>query len=179
MKAASTQSIIPEKPIASKIYEIRGHKVMLDSDLATLYDVGTKALNQAIRRNFSRFPENFMFQLTEDEWYLLRSHFVTSKGGRGGRTYLPNVFTEHGVLMISSVLNNDKAVQMNIRIVRVFSHFRQLLNGNNSLKAEIEDIKLKIYNYDKNIEVLFNYLDELAAKIEKPRMRIGYRQDEI
>ncbi|WAC42026.1 ORF6N domain-containing protein [Pedobacter sp. SL55] len=107
MKAKQLFTSISDDIVVNKIYEIQNQKVMLDSDLAELYGVETKVLNQAIKRNIERFPDDFMFQLTETEWQSLRSQFVTSKIGRGGRTYLPNVFTEHGVLMLSSVLNSQ------------------------------------------------------------------------
>ncbi len=110
MTKKQTLTIISDDIVVNKIYEFRGQKVMLDSDLADLYGVETKRLNEQIKRNPDRFPEDFMFQLTEDEWESLRSQFATSKTGRGGRAYLPNVFTEHGVLMLSSVLNSQQAI---------------------------------------------------------------------
>ncbi|MCZ4224430.1 ORF6N domain-containing protein [Pedobacter rhodius] len=179
MTAKQTLSIIPENILVNKIYEIRGHKVMLDSDLAELYGVETKVLNQSIRRNPGRFPEDFMFQLTDSEWESLRSQFVTSKIGRGGRTYLPNVFTEHGVLMLSSVLNSQQAIQVNIQIVRIFTRLRQWVSENGELKYEIEDIKRKLNNQDKNIELVFSYLDKLIDKKIGPRKRIGYMPDDL
>lgn len=112
MTKKQTLAILSDDIVVNKIYVIRNQKVMLDSDLAELYGVETKRLNEQIRRNLDRFPEDFMFQLTEMEWESLRSQIVTSKIGRGGRTYLPNVFTEHGVLMLSSVLNSQQAVQV-------------------------------------------------------------------
>lgn len=152
---------------------------MLDSDLALLYGIETKALNQALRRNLERFPEDFMFQITDSEWNLLRSQFVTSKSGRGGRTYLPNVFTEHGVLMLSSVLKSPQAIQVNIQIVRIFTRLRRMLSERDDLKLEVEEIKKKINNQDKNIELVFSYLDELTEKKVKPRKRIGYMPDDL
>jgi hypothetical protein len=107
--------VITDELVISKIYHLRGHKVMLDVDLAELYQVDTKRLNEQVRRNIERFPEDFMFQLTENEWESLRSQFATSNVGRGGRRYLPFAFTEHGVLMLSSVLSSDRAIQVNIR----------------------------------------------------------------
>ncbi|KQR72182.1 ORF6N domain-containing protein [Pedobacter sp. Leaf176] len=179
MAAKETRSIIPENILVNKIYEIRGHKVMLDSDLAELYGVETKVLNQSIRRNFERFPKDFMFQLTESEWESLRSQIVTSKIGRGGRTYLPNVFTEHGVLMLSSILKSQQAIQVNIQIVRIFTRLRQWLTENGELKYEIEDIKRKLNNQDKNIELVFSYLDKLMDKKIGPRKRMGYMPDDL
>lgn len=179
MTAKQRLSIIPENIVVNKIYEIRGLKVMLDSDLADLYGVETKRLNEQIRRNTDRFPEDFMFQLTDIEWESLRSQFATSKIGRGGRTYLPNVFTEHGVLMLSSVLNSQQAIQVNIQIMRIFTKLRQWLSENRELKYEIEDIKRKLNNQDKNIELVFSYLDQLIDKKSKPRKRIGYMPDDL
>jgi hypothetical protein len=148
-------AIIADDVVVNKIYVIRNQKVMLDSDLAELYGVETKVLNQAIKRNIERFPEDFMFQLSEYEWESLRSQFVTSKTGRGGRTYLPNVFSEHGVLMLSSVLNSQQAIQVNIQIVRIFTSLRNLVSENTDLKLEIADIKKHLQNHDKNIELVF------------------------
>jgi hypothetical protein len=179
MTAKQLLPIIPDNIVVNKIYEVRGLKVMLDSDLAELYGVETKVLNQSIRRNIERFPTDFMFQLTDEEWESLRSQIVTSKSGRGGRTYLPNVFTEHGVLMLSSVLNSKQAIQVNIQIVRIFTRIRQLLSENAGLKFEIEEIKQKVSNQDKNIELVFTYLDKLIDKKIGPRKRIGYMPDDL
>ena len=122
-----------------------------------------------------------MFQLQDSEWECLRSQIVISKKGRGGRQYLPFVFTEHGVLMLSSVLNSSQAIQVNIQVVRVFTRLRQMLNSQSHLKLEIEEIKKKLNNQDKNIELVFSYLDELIEKKETPqtRKRIGYMPDEL
>ncbi|RDC57116.1 ORF6N domain-containing protein [Pedobacter chinensis] len=177
MTAKQTLSIIPENILVNKIYEIRGLKVMLDSDLAELYGVETKRLNEQIRRNIDRFPEDFMFQLTESEWQNLKSQIATSSWG--GRRKLPFAFTEHGVLMLSSVLNSQQAIQVNIQIVRIFTRLRQWLSENRELKYEIEDIKRKLNNQDKNIELVFSYLDKLMEKKSGPRKRIGYMPDEL
>ncbi|WP_255713356.1 MULTISPECIES: ORF6N domain-containing protein [unclassified Pedobacter] len=179
MMAKQTLSIIPENILLNKIYEIRRHKVMLDSDLAELYGVETKRLNEQIRRNTDRFPEDFMFQLNDSEWEFLRSQIATSKIGRGGRTYLPNVFTEHGVLMLSSVLNSQQAIQVNIQIVRIFTRLRNLLSEHTELKLEIADIKTQLQNHDKNIELVFSYLDKLIDKENQPRKRIGFKPDDL
>ncbi len=179
MGIKQTLTLIPDNIVLNKIYEIRNQRVMLDSDLAALYGIETKVLNQALKRNQERFPEDFMFQVTDHEWLALRSQTVTSKPGRGGRTYLPNVFTEHGVLMLSSVLNSKQAIQVNIQIVRVFTRLRKILNESSELKLEIAEIKRKINNQDKNIELVFSYLDELMEKKSVPRKRIGYMPDEL
>ncbi len=129
-KQASAVSI-PEEVIISKIYLIRNHKVMIDSDLAELYGVETKRLNEQIKRNQDRFPDDFMFTLTAEEWQDLKSHFATSTGvpakSWGGRRKLPSVFTEHGVLMLSSVLNSEQAIKTNIQIMRIYTKMRQML----------------------------------------------------
>lgn len=179
MANKQTLAILSDDIFVNKIYVIRNQKVMLDSDLAELYGVETKRLNEQIRRNLDRFPEDFMFQLTEMEWDSLRSQFATSKNGRGGRTYLPNVFTEHGVLMLSSVLNSPQAIQVNIQIVRIFTRLRNLLSEHTELKLEIADIKKHLQNHDKNIELVFSYLDKLIDKENQPRKRIGFKPDDL
>ncbi|MCJ0741994.1 ORF6N domain-containing protein [Pedobacter montanisoli] len=166
-----------DEVVINKIYEIRRQKVMLDSDLAELYQVETKRLNEQVRRNPDRFPEDFMFQLTENEWKNLKSQIATSSWG--GRRKLPFVFTEHGVLMLSSVLNSSQAIQVNIQIVRIFTRLRKLLNEHSELKLEITDIKKHLQNHDKNIELVFTYLDELTEKKAAPRRRIGFKPDNL
>jgi hypothetical protein len=177
----SDENIIPDEIIMNKIFHIRNQKVMLDSDLAELYGVETRILNQAVNRNSERFPDDFMFQLTEDEWAVLISQIVISKTGRGGRRKLPYVFSEHGVLMLSSVLNSKQAIQVNIQVMRIFTRIRQMYIDNTELRLDIEKIKTKLDNQDKNIEIVFRYLDELIEKKfdPKPRKRIGYKSDDL
>ena len=176
MKKKETTLIIADEVIMSKIYFIRGQKVMLDSDLAMLYEVGTKVLKQAVKRNISRFPEKYMFELTEKEFAFLRSQNVTSKKGRGGTRYLPMVFTEHGILQLSNVLKSDRAEKVSFIIIDVFVRLREMLSDNTELRLEIEYIKKKIDNHGKNIELVFKYLDELLEKTENPvpRKQIGF-----
>ncbi|WP_354360413.1 ORF6N domain-containing protein [Pedobacter sp. UYP30] len=164
--------------VVNKIYEIRSHKVMLDRDLAELYGVETRVLNQAVKRNIERFPEDFMFQLTKDELENWKSQFVTSNTIKMGLRKAPNVFTEHGVLMLSSVLNSQQAIQVNIQIVRIFVKLRTLLQDQSDLKVEIADIKRHLQNHDKNIELVFSYLDELIEKKAEPRKQIGFKPDD-
>ena len=149
---------------------------MLDRDLAELYQVETKQLKRQVRRNIERFPEDFMFELKQQEFDNLRSQFGTSSWG--GTRYAPMAFTEQGVAMLSSVLNSERAIAVNIRIIRVFTKIREVLTDNLSLKLEIEAIKQKLTNHSKNIELVFNYLDELINKKEtvKPRPKIGYKK---
>ncbi len=158
----STKSIIPDEVITNKIFLIRNQKVLLDSHLAELYQVETKQLKRQVRRNIERFPEDFMFKLTKNEFDNLRSQIGTSSWG--GSRYTPMVFTEQGVAMLSSVLKSDRAIAVNIKIIRIFTKMRQLLNDNVNLQIEIENIKKKLSNHSKNIELVFNYLDELTAK---------------
>jgi len=169
--------VIPDEVILSKIYFIRESKVMLDSDLAELYGVETRRLNEQVKRNQSRFPEDFMFQLSEDEFSNLKSQFATSSWG--GRRKPPFVFTEHRVLMLSSVLNSERSIKVNIQIMRIFTKVRQLLSDNLSVRLEIEEIKKKLATQDKNIELVFNYLDELIEKQEnpKPQKQIGFKKN--
>ena len=169
---------IPDEVLMSKIYLIRGHKVMLDRDLAELYEVETKRLKEAVRRNIDRFPEDFMFELSKEEFSNWRSQIASSNSDKMGLRVPPFAFTEHGVLMLASVLNSERAIQVNIQIVRIFTKIREALSDNLSIKLEIEEINKKLANQDKNIELVFTYLDELIEKQEnpKPRKRVGYRR---
>ena len=171
------QDYLHEEVISSKIYFIRDQKVMLDSDLATLYAVETKQLKRQVRRNIERFPEDFMFELTEVEYEILRCQFGTSSWG--GTRHLPMAFTEQGIAMFSSVVNSPTAIRVTIQIIRVFTKFRQVLIDTIRLKLEIEEIKKKLSNQNQNIELVFSYLDELMDKKEntKPRKSIGFKQN--
>lgn len=167
---------IPEIPIykstIGEIYEIRGQKVMLDSDLARLYGVETKVLNQAVLRNVERFPDDFMFELTQQEFSVLRSQIVTSKGGR---RYLPNAFTEHGILMLSSVLRSKEAVRVNIQIMRAFISLRESLIGYSQLKDRLEDMERK---YDSQFKIVFQAIKNmLDYESEEGDKRIGFKTD--
>jgi len=166
--------IIPDEITGSKIFVIRNQKVMLDRDLAELYQVETKQLKRQVRRNIERFPDDFMFELTQEEFDNLRSHFGTSSWG--GVRYVPMAFTEQGVAMLSSVLSSPTAIKVNIQIIRVFTKIREVISDTLSLKLEIEEIKKKLSNQSKNIELVFNYLDELIEKKETPRPAIGYKR---
>ena len=161
--------IVPNEIILKKIFMIRDEKVMLDRDLAELYGVKTKVLKQAVRRNISRFPQDFMFELTKKEFGNLRSQIVTSS--HGGLRYLPMVFTEQGIAMLSSVLNSDKAIQMNIQIIRIFTKIRRLVLENNDLKKELEDHKELS---EERFRIIFETLDQLMAIEENPRKKIGF-----
>ena len=163
------------KNIQSKIYEIRNQKVMLDFDLAQLYEVETKVLNQSVKRNPDRFPEDFMFQLTEEEFSNLRSQFVTSSWG--GKRYMPYAFTEQGVSMLSSVLKSKKAVQVNISIMRVFVAVKQLILGNTELSKKLEELESKYNKQFSDVYEALNYLMDIKKADEKikKRTKIGYK----
>ncbi|MBA3680732.1 MAG: ORF6N domain-containing protein [Bacteroidetes bacterium] len=168
---------VPDEIVMNKIYFIRDQKVMLDRDLAALYGVETKVLKQAVKRNMERFPEDFMFEMTEAELQNWRSQIVTSNSDKMGLRYLPFCFTEQGVAMLSSVLNSKKAIEVNIQIIRIFTKIRQMLVDNTELRLEIEKIKKKLDNQGKNMELVFQYLDELLEKkvSAKPIKQIGYK----
>lgn len=173
------QSLLSEETISNKIYYIRNQKVMLDRDLALLYGIETKVLKQAVKRNLLRFPDDFMFELSKKESDSLRSQIVTLKKGRGEhQKYLPFAFTEHGILMLSSVLKSDKAIQTNIQIMRIFTKVREMLLDTTEIKVDILQIQKKLENHDKNIELVFSYLDELTEKKEdgNERVKIGYKK---
>ena len=167
MTKKETALTIPDEIVMNKIYFIRGQKVMLDNDLAELYQVETKHLKRQVKRNIDRFPGDFMFELTLEESNILRSQFGTSSWG--GSRYLPMAFTEHGVLMLSSVLTSIKSTQVNIQIMRIFTRIRQMFIDNTELRLAIEEIRKKTDNNSKNIELVFQYLDELLEKKEKPK----------
>lgn len=158
--------------IKNKIYEIRGHKVMLDFDLAELYSTENKVLKQAVRRNINRFPTDFMFELSKKEFQSLRSQIVTSN--RGGSRYLPFAFTEQGVAMLSSILNSDKAIEINIAIMRTFVTIRQFSLSYNELKTRIEEIEKQFPDIYKALNYLVDKDNKL--KTESERNKIGYKK---
>jgi hypothetical protein len=185
------QVVAPYK-IENKIYWIRGKKVMLDSDLAELYQVPTKRLNEAVKRSIKRFPQDFMFRLNDQEveiWKFqigepnsdLRSQFATSssrpqiatlEAEHGGRRYYPYVFTEQGVAMLSSVLNSERAIQVNIQIMRTFTKIREMLASNKELREKIEKLERK---YNQQFKIVFSAIKQLLATEEKPKNKIGFR----
>lgn len=173
------QLLIPDETIIGKIYLIRGMKVILDSDLAELYEVETKALKQAVKRNLDIFPENFMFELTEEEFRHLRSQTVTSSWG--GQRYLPFVFTEHGVLQLANVLRSPRARKMGIRIIEVFIRMREMLITYKDIWQKLEQLERNDQDHDNKIQLIFEYLKQLEkAKQEeldfKNRPKIGFKK---
>ncbi|HEY6206862.1 MAG TPA: ORF6N domain-containing protein [Chthoniobacterales bacterium] len=165
---------IDKYSVDSAIHLIRGQRVMLDADLAAIYRVTTKSLNQQIRRNRKRFPPDFAFQLTAEEFRFLRSQIVTSKMGRGGRRYRPWVFTEHRAIMLAAVLNSDIAVQASIRVVRAFVRLREMVAANAQLAAKLEDLERRLDSHDEAIVDLFATLKRLLEPEAKPRREIGF-----
>ena len=151
--------------------------MILDSDLAFLYDVQTSALNRAVKRNLDRFPADFMFQLNEKELKGLRCQIGISKKSRGGRRYSPYAFTEQGVAMLSSVLNSSRAIQVNILIMRAFVRFRQMISQSKELSEKIEQIEKKTMIHDKEIQTLFSAIRQLMTPPELPRRKIGFSKD--
>ncbi len=165
--------IIPVENITGMIHHVRSQKVMLDRDLAKLYDVETKVLKQAVRRNIMRFPADFMFELSKQELANLRSQFVTSSWG--GHRYPPMVFTEQGVAMLSSILNSEQAVQINIQIIRAFNRLKQLIMDSADLRREIEDLRQEI---DGKFRIVFQTLEQLLAEESTPKKKIGFTAKE-
>lgn len=159
---------MPVEIIQNKIYLIRGHKVMLDNELAQLYGVPTNRFNEQVKRNTKRFPEGFMFQLTQVEYDGLRSQFATSNKVRGGRRYLPYVFTDYGVAMLSSILNSDRAIEVNIQIMKVFTSLREIIASHKDLEYKIEEIERKLQYHDKRIIAIFDAIRQLLKQKEDP-----------
>jgi phage regulator Rha-like protein len=162
--------MLPAETITNKIYFIRGLKVMLDCDLADLYGVETGQLKRAVRRNIDRFPEDFMFELTSEEYNSLRCQFGTLKRGKHSK-YKAMAFTEQGVAMLSSVLNSKRAIQVNIQIMRAFNKLRLMLSSHEDLKRKIEAMEAK---YDKQFRIVFEAIKQLLETEKKPRRKIGF-----
>ena len=162
--------------IEQKIFLIRKHKVILDKDLAKLYKVPTGRLNEQVRRNIKRFPEDFMFQLTKNEFENLKSQFATSSWG--GLRKLPYVFTEQGVAILSSVLHSARAIQVNIAIMRVFVKLRQFIFAHKELAHKLEQLERKIEKHDTEIHTIFEAIRQLMIVPEKPKRRIGFRPEQ-
>ena len=171
-----SQVILPGAEITQAIRLIRGHKVLLDEDLAPLYGVATKVLVQAVKRHQDRFPADFMFQLSGAEFQQLRSQAVTSK--RGGRRYPPYAFTEQGVAMLSSVLNSTQAIAVNIAIMRAFVKLRETLAAHQELAAKLNELEHKLEAHDETISDILNAIRQLMAPPDPPKRRIGFIQDD-
>lgn len=159
-----------EESITEKIYLIRGEKVMFDSDLAVLYGVSTRRLNEQVRRNKKRFPKDFMFQLTEKEFKILKSQNATSSWG--GRRTIPNAFTEHGAVMLAGILNSDTAIAASINVVRAFIKLRRILSSYKELAEKLSKLEDK---YDKNFKIVFEIIQQLIKVEDKPKRQIGFQ----
>jgi hypothetical protein len=170
------RAIVPDEAIVSKIYLIRGQKVMLDFDLADLYAVENKQLKRAVKRNQLRFPKDFMFELNKKEFKNLRYQFGTSS--HGGVRYIPMAFTEQGVAMLSSILNSKRAIQVNIHIIRVFTRLREMLLTHKDILLKLNQLEQKVVQHDDNIKVIFDYLRELLSPKTEAMRKIGFRRSE-
>jgi len=174
MAKSRKPAMIPDELLMNKIYLIRNQKVMLDEDLAALYQVATKRLNEQVKRNILRFPADFMFQLTTKEFKNLKSQNAASSWG--GRRKLPLAFSEQGVAMLSSVLNSETAIRMNIRIIRIFTKMRELLLTHKDILLQLEKMETKLSSHDEDIVVLFKYLKQLLDPPAVSRRKIGFRR---
>jgi len=173
MKSHAPDSATPLGKMAeSKIYFIRKNRVMLSFDLANLYQVPTKVFTQAIKRNLTRFPSDFMFQLTPEEWTNLRSQFVTSSSDWGGIRYLPFAFTEQGIAMLSSVLNSEQAIQVNVEIIRTFVRLREIISSHRDLEKKLEALECK---YDGKFKAIFEAIRQIMNPCSGPKRKIGIR----
>ena len=168
---------IPIESIVSKIIVLRGEKVLFDRDLAELYGVETKQLKRGVRRNLHRFPSDFMFELTREEYNSLRSQFGTLKRGTHSK-YLPMVFTEQGVAMLSSVLNSDRAIEVNIAIMRAFVQLRKISSSHKQLAQKLREIETRLEDHDESIDAIFEAIQQLMKPLEKPRKQIGFEVKE-
>jgi hypothetical protein len=176
MAKKELQALVAEQKILNKIYVVSGERVMLDRDLAEMYGVETKVFNQNVKRNKERFPKDFMFTLSETEWSNLKSQIATS--GWGGIRYRPNVFTEQGVAMLSSILNSKTAIEVNIRIIRVFTKMKEYALTHKEILLQLAKLEKEVKGNSKDIENIFIVLKELLEKESKrlPRNKIGFKQ---
>lgn len=170
---------LPDEIIISKIYLIKGQKVMIDRDLAELYGVETKVLKQAVRRNLARFPEDFMFEMNKKEFELWRNENITSSKDRKGLRYVPFCFTEQGVTMLSCILNSSTAIEVNIRIIRIFTKLREMVLTHKDILLKLEQLERNVIKHDFDIKLIFDYLKELLNPKTGAITRIGFkRKDE-
>jgi phage regulator Rha-like protein len=175
MPQSKNEGTIPDEFVMTKILVIRGKKVMIDRDLAELYGVSTKSLNQQVKRNIKRFPADFMFQLTEEE-----KHEVVTKCDHleilKFSPQLPYAFTEHGAVMLASVLNSERAIEVNVQIVRIFTRMREMLLSNQEILLKLEQLERKVDSHDDDIQIIFKYLKQLIHQPDESRPRIGFRR---
>lgn len=167
--------IIPDEIISTKVYHVRDQKVMLDSYLSELYGVGMKAMNQRVQRNITRFPDDFMFRLTKQEFDIVKLQSESTEG-LTRRKKLPYVFTEQGVLMLSGILDTDKAISINLRIIRGFTQMREMLVTNKGVLSELNELKDKIEGHDERIDTIYNYLTKFVEVKSTVKNTIGFRR---
>jgi hypothetical protein len=172
-------SIEIEGCIERAIFVLRGHRIMLDADLAALYGIETRRLNEQVKRNIGRFPADFAFQLTAEEFGRLISQSAISNSGRGGRRTLPLAFTEHGALMAASVLSTPRAMEMSILVVRGFVKLRSILAAHRQLAAQLHDLERKLSTHDRQITILFDEIRRLMAPPDKPKAHIGFKAEDL
>ena len=173
--AKNKLSVIPDEAIISKIYLIRGQKVMLDRDLAELYGVETKRLKEAVRRNIGRFQKDFMFEMDEKEFRNWRSQFASSNSDTMGLRHAPFCFTEQGVTMLSCILNSKKAIEVNIRIIRVFTRMKEMLLTHKDILFKLEKLEKQVNQNNKDVQMIFEVLKQLLDPPQVPRKQIGYK----
>lgn len=178
MAKKQTEIAIPQEIIVSKIYEVRGKKVMLSQDLAELYQVETRRVNEQVKRNSGKFPERYMFQLTQEEYQSLKSQNATLKRGQHSK-YLPYAFTEHGILMLSSVLKSERADKVNMLIVDTFVKLNEMLLTDKDILLKLEEMEKKVAGQDEKVMMIFNYLKQFIKEQETPRKKIGYKTKEV
>ena len=165
--------------IMNKIYVIRGQRVMIDRDLAELYEVETKRLKEAVRRNASRFPKDFMFEMNKKEFENWRTQIATSKEDKQGLRYAPFCFTEQGVTMLSCILNSERAIEVNIQIIRIFTKMKEMLLTHKDILFQLYKIEKKLTAHDEDIQLIFEYLKKLLNPPQEPRQRIGFKPDNL
>jgi hypothetical protein len=175
MNNTENKVMIPEEVIMNKIFIIRGQKVMMDRDLAELYGVETKYLKRQVRRNVIRFPEDFMFELTDKEFEEWRSQFVTSKEDKKGLRYAPMAFTEDGVAQLSTVLNSERAIKVNLQIIRLFSKMRKMILTNKDILIKFEQLEKQVIQNNSDIKVVFRALKDLLNRSQEPINPIGFK----
>lgn len=171
----SKAALVAVRRVDSRILYLRDQKIILDADLAELYGVTVKRLNEQVKRNLSRFPSDFLFQLTRAERDVLRSQIATSNTGHGGRRYLPYAFTEHGAIMAATVLNSKRAIQMSIFVVRAFVHIREALATSRQIVVKLAELERRIENHDANIQELVQAIRELMTPLPPNRRTIGFQ----
>ncbi len=179
MAKSSNHPSLADEVIMNKIYFIRGQKVMIDRDLAELYNVETKQLKRQVKRNLERFPSDFMFELSPDEFENWRSQFGTSNSAdKMGLRYAPFVFTELGIAMLSSVLNSKTAIEVNIQIIRIFTKMREMLLTHKDILLKLEQLERKVGDHNEDIQLIFEYLKQLLNPPQPPRRKIGFIQED-